>query len=159
MRARVYIETSVVSYLTARPSRDVVAAAHQQISLDWWEHRRHDFDLVASLHVVNEARLGNPEMAQRRLALLEGIPLLEVTDTAQKLAVAIVQKGLLPQTAFADALHIATAAVHQVDYLLTWNCAHIANAEILPRVAVISGSFGIALPYICTPEELLGDPQ
>jgi predicted nucleic acid-binding protein len=159
MRARVYIETSVVSYLTARPSRDVVAAAHQQISLDWWDRRRNDFDLVASLHVVNEARLGNPEMAQRRLALLEGIPLLEVTESAQHLAVAIVQKGLLPQTAYPDALHIATAAVHQIDYLLTWNCTHIANAEILPRVALISERFGLALPYICTPEELLGDPQ
>jgi predicted nucleic acid-binding protein len=159
MKARVYIETSVVSYITARPSRDVVAAAHQQISLDWWERRRKDFDLVASLHVLNEARLGNPEMAQRRLALLQGIPLLEVTDAAQRLAVAIVEKGLLPQTAYPDALHIGTAAVHQIDYLLTWNCTHIANAEILPRVALISERFGMTLPYICTPEELLGDPQ
>lgn len=159
MRAKVYIETSVVSYLTARPSRDVVAAAHQQISLDWWERRRNDFDLVASLHVINEAGLGNPEMAQRRLALLAGIPLLQVTETAQELAVAIVKKGLLPQTAYPDALHIATAAVHQIDYLLTWNCTHIANAEILPRVALIAERFGLTLPYICTPEELLGDPQ
>jgi hypothetical protein len=159
MRARVYIETSVVSYLTARPSRDVVAAGHQQTSLDWWERRRNDFDLVASLLVVNEARLGNPEMARRRLALLEGIPLLEVTEAAQQLAVAIVQKGLLPETAYPDALHIGTAAVHQVDYLLTWNCTHIANAEILPRVSLISQRFGLTLPYICTPEELLGDPQ
>lgn len=159
MRARVYIETSFVSYLTARPSRDVVAAAHQQISLDWWERRRNDFDLVVSLLVVNEARLGNPEMAQRRLALLAGIPLLEVTENAQQLAVAIVQKGLLPQSAYPDALHIATAAVHQVDYLLTWNCTHIANAEILPRVASIAERSGLTLPYICTPEELLGDPQ
>lgn len=159
MKAKVYIETSVVSYLTARPSRDVVAAAHQQISLDWWERRRNDFDLVASLHVINEAGLGNPEMAQRRLALLAGIPLLQVTETAQELAVAIVKKGLLPQTAYPDALHISTAAVHQIDYLLTWNCTHIANAEILPRVALISERFGLTLPYICTPEELLGDPQ
>jgi hypothetical protein len=159
MRARVYIETSVVSYLTARPSRDVVAAGHQQISLDWWERRRHDFDLVASLLAVNEARLGNPGMARRRLALLEGIPLLEVTEAAQQLALAIVQKGLLPETAYPDALHIGTAAVHQVDYLLTWNCTHIANAEILPRVSLISERFGLTLPYICTPEELLGDPQ
>jgi hypothetical protein len=159
MKARVYIETSMVSYLTARPSRDVVAAAHQQISLDWWERRRDDFDLVASLLVLNEARLGNPEAAQRRLAVLEGISLLQVTDEAQQLAVTIVREGLLPQTAFPDALHIATAAVHQVDYLLTWNCNHIANAEILPRIAVIVERFGFGLPYICTPEELLGDSQ
>jgi predicted nucleic acid-binding protein len=159
MKARVYIETSMVSYLTARPSRDIVAAAHQQISIEWWERRRHDFDLVASLLVVNEARLGNPELATRRLAILEGIPLLEVTAAAQKLAVTIVQRGLLPQAAYPDALHIATAAVHQVDYLLTWNCKHIANAEILPRFALICEPFGLTLPYICTPEELLGESQ
>jgi predicted nucleic acid-binding protein len=159
MKARVYIETSMVSYLTARPSRDVVATAHQQISLDWWERRRHDFDLVASLLVVNEARLGNPELAARRLAILEGIPLLEVTASAQELAVTIIQKGLLPQTAYPDALHIATASVHQVEYLLTWNCSHIANAEILPRIALICEPFGLVLPYICTPEELLGESQ
>ena len=149
----------MISYLTARPSRDVVAAAHQQISLDWWERRRDDFELVASLLVVNEARLGQPEAAQRRLVFLEGVPLLEVTDQAQELAVEILRVGLLPPTAYPDALHIATAAVHEVDYLLTWNCAHIANAEILPRIAVILESFGFALPYVCTPEELLGDRQ
>lgn len=149
----------MVSYLTARPSRDVVAAAHQQISLDWWERRRHDFDLVASLLVLNEARLGNPEMAARRLALLEGIPLLDVTDGAQKLAVTFVEKGLLPQSAYPDALHIATATVHQVEYLLTWNCNHIANGEILPRIALICDSLNLALPYVCTPEELLGEAQ
>jgi predicted nucleic acid-binding protein len=159
MKARVYIETSVISYLTANPSRDVVAAAHQQVSLDWWERRRHDFELVASLLVVNEARLGNPEAAQRRLAILEAIPLLQVTAAAQELAVTIVQEGLLPQTAYPDALHIATAAVHQVDYLVTWNCTHIANAEILPRIALICERFGLALPYVCTPEELLGETQ
>ncbi|HSG38867.1 MAG TPA: type II toxin-antitoxin system VapC family toxin [Thermoanaerobaculia bacterium] len=159
MRARVYIETSLVSYLTARPSRDLVVAAHQQISLDWWDRRRKDFDLVSSLLVVNEARLGHPEAAGRRLALLDGIPLLEVTETAQWLAVAIVQEGLLPQTAYPDALHIATAAVHEVDYLLTWNCSHIANAEILPRISPICERFGLGLSYICTPEELLGEPQ
>lgn len=159
MKARVYLETSMVSYLTARPSRDIVAAAHQQISLDWWDHRRGDFDLVASLLVVNESRLGQPEEAQRRLAILEVMPLLEVTDEAQRLAVTIVQEGLLPETAYPDALHIATATVHQVEYLLTWNCTHIANAEILPRIALICDRFGLALPYICTPEELLGDPQ
>lgn len=149
----------MVSYLTAKPSRDVVAAAHQQISIDWWEKRRKDFDLVASLLVVNEARLGHPEAAERRLAMLDGIPLLEVTDTAQELAVMIVHEGLLPQTAYPDALHIATATVHQVNYLLTWNCSHIANAEILPRIALLCERLGLSLPYICTPEELLGEPQ
>jgi|SRR6185295_2335415 len=159
MKPRVYIETSMISYLTARPSRDVVAAAHQQITLDWWERRRGDFEVLASHLVLNEARQGNPEAAQRRLSILEGIPLLEVTEVAYQLAVNVVREGLLPPTAYPDALHIATATVYNVDYLLTWNCAHIANAEILPRVARICEQHGLALPYICTPEELLGDPQ
>ncbi len=87
------------------------------------------------------------------------MPVLEVTDAAQKLAATVVREGLLPQKAFPDALHIAIATTHQVDYLLTWNCSHIANAEILPRVAVTCQRFGLLLPYVCTPEELLGDPQ
>ncbi|MCP3998565.1 MAG: type II toxin-antitoxin system VapC family toxin [bacterium] len=159
MAARAYIETSMVSYLTARPSRDLVVAAHQQISADWWERRRRDFELCTSQLVVDEARRGEPEMARRRLEILKGMPLLEMTDTAQTLAVAIVQKGLLHQAAFPDALHIAIATAHQVDYLLTWNCSHIANAEILPQVARICDRLDLILPYVCTPEELLGEPQ
>jgi predicted nucleic acid-binding protein len=159
MGARAYIETSMVSYLTARPSRDVVAAAHQQISRDWWEFRRKDFDLCSSQLVVDEARRGDPEMARRRLRVLKGMALLEVTGVAQELAVTIVKEGLLSQRAFPDALHIAIATAHHVDYLVTWNCSHIANAEILPRVAAICGRFDLLLPYVCTPEELLGDPQ
>ena len=149
----------MISYLTSRPSRDVVAAGHQQLSQAWWELRRADFELVASQLVLNEARLGDPEMSQKRLAILEGVTLLEVTDTANELAATIVREGLLPQTSFADALHLATAAVHEVEYLLTWNCAHIANAEILPRVGVICERFGLTLPFVCTPEELLGEAQ
>lgn len=159
MAARAYIETSMVSYLTARPSRDVVAAAHQQISIDWWENRREDFDLCTSQVVVDEVRRGDPDLARRRLRLLEDMPVLKVTAAAQKLAVAIVREGLLSQKAFPDALHIAIATAHQVDYLLTWNCSHIANAEILPRIAAICEPLGLMLPYVCTPEELLGDPQ
>ena len=98
-------------------------------------------------------------MARRRLEVLKGMSLLEVTDSAQKLAVAIVERGLLHQAAFPDALHIAIATVPQVDYLLTWNCSHIANAEILPQVARICDRFGLMLPYVCTPEELLGKPR
>jgi predicted nucleic acid-binding protein len=159
MKARVYLETSVISYLTARPSRNVVAAGHQQVTLAWWERRRHDFEVVASQLVAKEVRFGNPEAAMRRLAILEEVLLLNVTEAANELAVAIVRGGLLPRAAFPDALHIATATVHEIDYLLTWNCAHIANAEILPRVAAICESHGLSLPFICTPEELLGEPQ
>ncbi len=159
MKRRAYIETSLVSYLVARPSRDVVAAAHQQVSLDWWEHRRTDFELCTSQLVLDEARRGDPDLAQRRIGALDGIPFLELTNTARKFAVSIVEEGLLHQAAFPDALHIAIATVHQVDYLLTWNCSHINNAEILPRIALICERLGLLLPYVCTPEELLGEPQ
>lgn len=159
MKARVYLETSIVSYLTARPSRDVLAVAHQQISTEWWDRRRRDFDVVISVLVLNEARRGDPDAAQRRLELLQGIPRVEVTEPAKELATNVVKEGLLPETAYPDALHIATATVHEVDYLLTWNCSHIANAEILPKVAAICERSGLALPYVCTPEELLGEAQ
>ena len=97
--------------------------------------------------------------ASRATSQLEGMSLLAITDEAQALAIAVVKEGLLSQRAFPDALHIAIATSHQVDYLVTWNCSHIANAVILPRVAAICERFDLLLPYVCTPEELLGDPQ
>lgn len=158
-RPRIYIETSVISYLTARPSLNLVAAAHQLVTQEWWEKRRSLFELVTSPLVLSEARLGNPEAAQRRLAVLDEISLVEVSSDASELAARIVRDGLLPLKALADAVHLATATVHRVDYLLTWNCAHIANAEILPRVTRVFEEFGWERPSVCTPEELMGGRQ
>jgi predicted nucleic acid-binding protein len=156
--ARVYLETSFVSYLTAAPreSRDPVAAAHQQITIEWWSRRRPDFDLVVSQVVLDEAQEGNPEAIKNRVEALASLPRLQVTEAAIELARTILSKGLLPQKAFPDALHIAIATVHEVEYLLTWNCKHIANVEILPRIASLCEDLGLTLPIICTPEELLG---
>ena len=154
---RVYIETSLISYLTARPSRDVVVAARQQITLEWWERRRPDFKQVTSELVLDEAGRGDLDEAHKRLALLEDMVLLQVTAAAEELADAIIAESVLPDRAFADALHIAVATVHEVDYLVTWNCAHIANAEILPRVGEICSSLGFRLPVVCTPDELMGE--
>jgi len=155
--ARLYLETSVVSYLTARPSMNIVTAAHQLITARWWSHRRDDFDLVISELVLEEAARGDAAAAEKRLAALEGIPLLGVTTAASHLAGAIVRAHLLPDKAFPDALHIAVASIHAVEYLLTWNCSHIANAELLPRVTVLVEDAGFNMPFVCTPEELLGD--
>jgi predicted nucleic acid-binding protein len=155
-RPRVYLETSVVSYLTARRSSNILAAAHQLVTREWWETRRKAFDLLTSSLVLDEARLGDPEAARRRLEVLEEIPLVEVNGDANDLAARVIRDGLLPLTAFADAVHLATATVHRVDYLLTWNCAHIANAEILPRVARMFEEVGWERPAVCTPEELMG---
>ena len=157
MRARVYLETSVVSYLTARPSRDLVVAAHQQLTSDWWQTRATAFELVASPLVLQEAARGDPVSAAQRLAILSGVRLVEVTRAAEDLALEIVQRHLLPDKALADALHIGIAAVHEVEFLLTWNCGHIANAELLPRVSALIESHGFRMPFVCTPEELLGE--
>jgi hypothetical protein len=156
MKPRVYLETTVISYLTARPSRTVLGAAHQQVTLDWWEHRRHDFELVVSEIVLREAQAGDPDAAQRRLAVLEGIPRLALTEDLLALGGEFVERKILPRTAAEDGLHIAVSTVHQVDYLLTWNCAHIANPEIQARLAEFLSVKGLFLPFICTPEELLG---
>lgn len=154
---QLYLETSVVSYLTSRPSTDILAAAHQHVTARWWAHRRVAFELWASELVLEEAARGAPDAAQRRLAVLKDLPLLKVTAEAKILAVEIVKGHLLPERAFPDALHISVAAIHGVDYLLTWNCAHIANAEILPRVELLVHRAGFPMPIVCTPEELLGD--
>ena len=153
---RLYLETSVVSYLTAKPSSDIITAAHQLITHRWWL-RRTEFELLTSELVLEEAARGDADAAARRLAALEGIPLLGITAIASELAGTIIQARLLPARAFPDALHISVAAIHSVEYLLTWNCSHIANAELLPYVTEVIESAGFDMPFVCTPEELLGD--
>jgi predicted nucleic acid-binding protein len=157
MQPTVYLETTIVSYLTARPSRDLVTAAHQQITQEWWARRHADFELFISQFVIQEASMGDVEMAQKRLEELRAIPLLEVNQYAEDLARDLVANGALPGKAAVDALHIAVATVHGMDYLLTWNCKHIANAEIQSKVAAVCRDRGFEPPVICTPEELLGE--
>jgi len=133
----VYVETTIISYLTARPSRDLVMAAHQQITHEWWATRRKDFDLFVSRAVIQEAGIGETEMAEKRLQAIETFPRLDVSPEADDLAELFVKRGSLPQKAAVDAVHIAVATVHKMDYLLTWNCKHIANVEIYRKVAAI----------------------
>ncbi|HEV2146427.1 MAG TPA: type II toxin-antitoxin system VapC family toxin [Longimicrobiaceae bacterium] len=156
MVARVYVETSIISYLTARPSRDLVVAGHQQLTLDWWQTQRPRFRICVSQLVVREASGGDPQVAGARLAVLNGVPLLETRPDSVALARALVEGGPLPSKAAADALHIAVAASHGVEYLLTWNCKHIANAEMRPLIERICRGHGFEPPVLCTPEELMG---
>jgi hypothetical protein len=156
MNASVYIETSIVSYLTARPSRDLRAAACQNITAEWSDNRRSDFDVYISEIVVAEASLGNAEAAGRRLNAIDGIPELRISEEARSLARVMLQDGSLPPKAEVDALHIAVAAANGIDYLLTWNCAHIANAVMRPRIEQACRENGFEPPVICTPPELLG---
>ena len=155
MKPSVYVETSLVSYLVAWPSDSVVTAAHQRLTHQWWQTRRAAFDLYVSELVLMEARAGDPQAPARRLAALAGIPVLEPTTAAEALAEQILRASLVPARARADAAHIAIAAVHGMDYLLTWNCRHIANAATRKRIDQVVRGAGYEAPVLCTPEELL----
>lgn len=156
MSARVYVETTVVSYLTAWPSRDVVLAGHQQVTREWWDTRRASYELCISQLVLTEASAGDAQAAQDRLAVLQPMTVLETTDAAAELAKELIRTGALPAKAAGDALHIAVAAVHAVPYLLTWNCRHLANATMRPMIESACTANGFKAPIICTPEELIG---
>jgi hypothetical protein len=156
MKSKVYIETTIISYLASKPSRDLITAAHQQITHEWWETRLADFEVYISQFVLDEAGAGDADAAARRLALLGTFPLLDATPEALDLARALVERGAIPPRKAADAAHIAVATVHHIQFLLTWNCTHLANAEILTQVQAICAALGYVTPIVCTPEELLG---
>lgn len=158
MGRRVYLETSVVSYLAALPSRDVVVAGNQQVTRDWWE-RRARFELFVSEAVIEEAARGDSHAAGRRLDLLTGIPVLTVHGGADSLARSFLSEAALPRKAAIDAVHVALAAVHAMDFLVTWNCRHIANAIIRPQLEVLCWRAGHRPPVICTPFELLDEDE
>lgn len=157
MKQKLYIETSFVSYLTSKPSRDIIIAAHQQITNNWWENHSKEFDLYTSQVVINEANAGDPEIAKRRLGKLQNIVLLEITDEIINLSEALINNKCLPPKAVEDALHISIASIHNMNYLLTWNCKHIANAKMRPLIEKVIFENGLIAPIICTPEELLGE--
>jgi predicted nucleic acid-binding protein len=151
---RVYLETSVISYLTARPSRDLVVAGHQQLTRTWWD-RRARFELFVSEAVLQETTRGDVAAAKQRAEALEGIPVLSAQPAAENLATSFIAAAALPEKAAIDAIHVALAAVHGMDFLLTWNCTHIANAVIRPQLEVLCWRSGFRPPVICTPFELL----
>jgi hypothetical protein len=155
MKSKIYLETTVVSYFTAKPSRDIITAAHQQITQEWWETRRKDFDVFISELVEQEASAGDRDAVERRLIMLKGLPVLQVSQAAIDLARVLVNENALPEKATGDALHVAIATLNAMDYLLTWNMRHLANATIRNTINVICRARGYEPPVICTPEELL----
>ncbi|MEM1010405.1 MAG: type II toxin-antitoxin system VapC family toxin [Myxococcota bacterium] len=155
MKPTAYIETSVISYLTARMSNNLIIAAHQQITQTWWETKRQFYTLYISQLVIQEAAAGDPIAAEKRLAALQTIPRISLTPDAVTLAKALIQQKLLPEKAQEDSLHIAIAATQQTDYLLTWNFKHIANATMLTGIIRCCAEQGYQTPIICTPEQLL----
>jgi predicted nucleic acid-binding protein len=153
---KVYVETSIVSFLTARPSSNLLTAAWQSITTEWWDRRRSEFQLFTSELVWEEARRGDKNAALRRQNALEDISLLELTESAVDLAKALLSNKAVPHKATGDAFHIALTAVHCIDYLLTWNFRHIHNAETKPLIRSVVTARGYRCPEICTPQELLG---
>lgn len=154
MKSKVYVETSVISYLAARLSNDLRAMANQNATVEWWETQRSKFDLVISEFVIAEASLGHPEAAKRRLAAMDGIMELKATEEIRALGKAFIRHNALPAKAEVDAYHVAVAAVNGIEYLLTWNCAHIANAHTRPKIEATCKALGYEPPIICTPDEL-----
>lgn len=154
-KPKIYLETTIASYLTARPSRDLVRAAHQKITKEWWEIRRKEFELYVSQLVIREAREGDVEAARRRLEIVQDLSVLNLSKEAKGFSKKLIKGVPIPAKASVDALHIAVAVVHDMDYLLTWNCVHIANATLRKGIEAVCRSKGYKAPVICTPEELL----
>jgi predicted nucleic acid-binding protein len=157
MKPKLYMETTVPSYLAARPSRDLIIAGHQQITREWWQERRELFQIFVSQLVVDEVSAGDPAAVRERLRAIEDLPLLDITPEVEPLASALLEARVLPPKAATDAAHIALATVHGMDLLVTWNCVHIANAVMAKAVARVCEEHGFECPVICTPEELLGE--
>jgi hypothetical protein len=156
MKPTVYIETSIIGYVTSRPSRDLITAANQQMTHEWWNDHRERYDLFISQAVIEECSKGDPVAAQERLDLLNGIQELDLTDDVQKLAMRLFTSLSLPAKARIDSVHIAVTAANGIDYLLTWNCTHIANAMLRKRIIEVCEASGFASPTICTPQEMMG---
>ena len=154
MLPKLYLETSVTSYLVARPSRDVVTAGRQEVTRIWWEEHRSRYDLFISAYVRTEAGNGDITYARLRLDALTGIPEAEMTEAAMRLAQTLIEPGPIPTKATLDAFHIAAAVSVGADYLLTWNFKHLANAALRTRIEEICRDSGYEPPIICTPEEL-----
>ncbi len=154
MKAKVYIETSIISYLTARPSNDIRAMANQNVTIEWWETQRSNYDVFISEFVIVEASLGHPDAINRRLEAISDIIELQATEEVRTLGQELIRHHALPANAEIDAYHVAVATVNGMEYLLTWNCTHIANAHTRPKIEATCRALGYEPPIICTPQEL-----
>lgn len=152
---KVYLETTIPSYLAAKVSRDLVIAAHQQITQEWWQTAHGRFELYISEAVLDEVRAGDPEAVERRLQLIESLPVLALNKDVRSLTRHYDRTLGLSGKARADIPHLAYAVAYQMDYLVTWNCAHLANGEMIRRLFEANAQLGRSTPLIVTPEEIL----
>ena len=155
MKPKVYIETSVISYLAAKPSRDLIVAAHQQITIDWWETALPRYDAFVSPIILDEISRGDVNAVQARLEKVSAFPVLEVLPEIRNLADIYFSELDIPEKARADSYHLAIAAWHGIDFMVSWNCTHIVNGRIKMLIEEINARQGIRTPIICTPEELM----
>ncbi len=151
----VYIETTVVSYLVARPSRDLIVAAHQQITRDWWDASLPQFRAFVSVAVLDEVSRGDEQAATERQQVISGLPVLDVVREVQELAGVYFGAIDIPEKARADSYHLALAAWHGMDFLVSWNCTHIVSGRVRKALEEVNIRRGIRTPIICTPEELM----
>ena len=155
-KQKVYVESSVISYLTSRPSNDLIKCANQKITKEWWQNAAERFDLFVSVVVIKEISAGDRDAAKSRIAITENLSLVDLPAEAVAMARAIIEQSAMPKKAEVDAMHVAIASYARHDYLVTWNCTHIANAEIRKAIEIIARKFNVNCPVICTPLELMG---
>ena len=154
VKKKVYVETSVISNLTSRPSLNIRDAARQLVTRAWWDDQRENFELYSSVLVHAESMADDPDAAKRRIESLRMTQNLEITPLMEDLAEKLLTATAVPRTSYEDAVHIACATIHRMDYLLTWNCKHIANAETMPKIYKVCKEAGYECPILCTPEQL-----
>jgi hypothetical protein len=151
----VYVETTIPSYLTAWPTRVPARAREQQLTRQWWDASRGRYDLYLSELVAAEIRMGDPSAARDRLEAVRDLPQVVTTTAARELAREYVNLLAIPPRALADGLHLALTVVNELDYLLTWNCRHLANPHVIRAIAIENTRRGLHVPLIVTPENLL----
>lgn len=151
---KVYLETTIPSYIISRTSRDIIVLSHQEITKEWWETNRPNYEIYISQIVIDEISEGNKELAQKRNELIYNLPLLEYNNEVEKLALKYFEYFKFPKRALRDAFHLAFAVYYEIDFLLTWNCTHLANANIRLNLAKLNYKLSYNTPDICTPEEL-----
>ena len=152
---KLYLETTIPSYLTARRSPLARIAADLQTTQDWWDFRRQEYEMFVSEAVLDEAADGDSDFAAHRLAMLTGLSRLQTTPEADALVERLLRMDIIPAKAATDAVHLALSAAHRMDYLLTWNCKHIHNLKLERRIEAACEVFGFTCPIICTPAELM----
>lgn len=155
MKPTVYIETTVISYLTAKPSRDLLIAAHQHVTHEWWDVARPHFNAYISPIVLEEISRGDSDAVTLRLARVSLFPLLEVLPEVRDLAESYFSVIILPEKARADSYHLALATWNGMDFMISWNCTHIVSGRVKKIIEEINTAYGIRTPIVCTPEELM----